>query len=160
MALDGESVASIVTDSSLSDEARERTLYAGAGTQAPRLPAANGPWSVMIPGAAYMRFVVHGGNLRSDNEMQIRVLPQQPSAAFLATQEPHLMLTGFQPAATAQPSPITVLRWRDRWGLYCVSTLWNCRYRSDSLCGRYWKPGAGDRASATGGICQQDEQQQ
>lgn len=113
MALDGESVASIVTDPSLSDEARERTLYAGAGTQAPRLPAANGPWSVMIPGAAYMRFVVHGGNLHSDNEMQIRVLPQQPSAAFLPTQEPHLMLTGFQPAAAVQPtrmSPITVLR--------------------------------------------------
>ena len=34
----------------------------------------------MIPNVAYVRFVVHGGNMREDNELQIRLSSRQ--AAF------------------------------------------------------------------------------
>ena len=105
MALDGENINSIVTAAYPSDEARERALYAGQGTQEPPLPAANGPWSVIVPGTAYMRFVVHGGNLQGDNLMQIRILKPGNSTAALRT-GPHFVLAQYPQNFPAAPSVI------------------------------------------------------
>lgn len=100
MALDGESISNIVQAANLTDTQREQALYAGQGTQAPPLPAANGPWSVMVPGVAYMRFVVHSGNLRGDNVMQIRILKPQ-SRTTASKSRPHLTLAQYTPVAPA-----------------------------------------------------------
>ncbi len=96
MALDGESVSNIVTASFPNDQAREQALYAGQGQQAPPIQPMNGPWSVMVPGVAYMRFAVHGGNLQGDNAMQIRILkPRLPVAQFFPLDGPRLQLAGY-----------------------------------------------------------------
>ena len=103
MALDGESINSIVTAANLTDSQREQALYAGQGSQSPPLPAANGPWSVIVPGIAYMRFVVHGGNLQSDNVMQIRIL--RPSNTTTASDgHPHLVLAQYSQNTPPPPS--------------------------------------------------------
>ena len=104
MALDGENINSIVTAAYPSDEARERALYAGQGTQEPPLPAANGPWSVIVPGTAYMRFVVHGGNLQSDNVMQIRILKPGSSRAAALDSRPHFVLAQYPQSTPPAPS--------------------------------------------------------
>ncbi len=107
MALDGESINSIVTAAYPSDEAREQALYAGQGTQAPALPAANGPWSVKVPGVAYMRFVVHSGNLHGDNVMQIRILPTHSQAALYSPYldgKAHLVLAQYSRSTPVTPS--------------------------------------------------------
>ena len=103
MALDGENINSIVTNTALTDDQRTHALYAGQGTQAPPLPAANGPWSVIVPGVAYMRFTVHGGNLQGDNVMQIRILKPRNTTAAL-TGRPHFVLAQYSPRSPTTPS--------------------------------------------------------
>lgn len=103
MALDGESINTIVTDATLTDDQRTKALYAGQGTQAPPLSAANGPWSVMVPGVAYMRFIVHSGNLQGDNVMQIRIFKPRNSTAMLGTR-PHLVLAQYPQSTPSSPS--------------------------------------------------------
>lgn len=65
-----------------SDELREQTLFAGQenGVYTP-VKAEDGPWTVRIPGVAYMRYRIVGGNLHDDNVIEIRVLPQMGSQA-------------------------------------------------------------------------------
>lgn len=101
-ALDGEKLSTIVTAAFPTDEAREHALYAGQGTQAPPLPAANGPWSVIVPGVAYMRYVVHGGNLQSDNTMQIRIV--RPGTQKTSIAKPHLVLAQYPQSFSTAPS--------------------------------------------------------
>lgn len=105
MALDGENINSIVTNAALTDEQRTHALYAGQGTQAPPLPAANGPWSVIVPGVAYMRFVVHGGNLQSDNIMQIRILDSR-SATTALNNRAHLVLAQYLQSSSTTATPV------------------------------------------------------
>jgi hypothetical protein len=109
-ATDGEKINTIFSAVFPNDQAREQALYAGQGQQSPALPAANGPWSVKVPGVAYMRFVVHGGNLQGDNVMQIRILPPRTSQAQL-DEGPHLILAGYeqnQQSTPASPSVISL----------------------------------------------------
>ena len=57
----------------------------------------------MVPGVAYMRFIVHGGNLQSDNVLQIRI--RQPGSSTADTQTgPHLTSAQYEPKALATPS--------------------------------------------------------
>jgi hypothetical protein len=109
-ATDGEKINTIFSAAFPSDQARDQALYAGQGQQSPALPAANGPWSVKVPGVAYMRLMVHGGNLQGDNAMQIRILPPRASQA-LVDERPHLVLAGYkqnQQSTSAGPSVISL----------------------------------------------------
>ena len=109
-ALDGEHIADIVQDLTLSDAQRQTALYAGQGSQAPPLPAANGPWSVIVPGVAYMRFTVHGGNLQGDNVMQVRILKPGAGRALMMPSsdgKPHLTLAQY---SQSTPEPPSLLR--------------------------------------------------
>ena len=67
-----------------------------------RFPAANGPWSVIVPGVAYMRYVVHGGNLQGDNTMQIRIVRHGTLKTSNAT--PHLVLAQYPQSLPTAPS--------------------------------------------------------
>ena len=107
-ALDGEKLNTIFTAAFPSDEARDQALYAGQGQQTAALPAANGPWSVKVPGVAYMRFIVHGGNLQGDNVMQIRILPPRTSQAWV-DERPHLVLAGYDQTQQSTPSSPSVI---------------------------------------------------
>jgi len=57
------------------DQIREQTLYAGqeSGVYTP-VKAEEGPWTERIPGVAYMRFKIRGGNMAGNNVMEIRIL--------------------------------------------------------------------------------------
>lgn len=57
------------------DQLREQTLFRGqeSGVYTP-VKVEEGPWSERIPGVAYMRFKVVGGNMASNNVLEIRIL--------------------------------------------------------------------------------------
>ena len=59
-----------------SDQIKEQTLFADqeTGVYTP-VRAEQGPWTEKIPGVAYVRFLIVGGNLARNNIMQIRILP-------------------------------------------------------------------------------------
>lgn len=54
---------------------RDQVLFAGQGSRLPPVPAANAPWSTIVPGQVYTRFTYTSGNLASDNILELRVLP-------------------------------------------------------------------------------------
>lgn len=62
------------------DELKEQTLFAGQenGVYTP-VKAEDGPWTVRIPGVAYMRYQIVGGNLQSNNVIQIRIVGPTPN---------------------------------------------------------------------------------
>ncbi len=64
------------------DEIKTQTLFAGqdAGVAAP-VKASNAQWTERIPGMAYMRYTIVGGNLATNNTMEIRILPQEGADA-------------------------------------------------------------------------------
>jgi hypothetical protein len=82
LALEAEAMQRTLLAQSTTDEEREQTLFAGQenGVYAP-VKAEEGPWTVRVPGVAYMRYVIMGGNLASNNVIQIRILPQPASQA-------------------------------------------------------------------------------
>jgi hypothetical protein len=74
-----------------SDQIREQTLFAGqeSGIYTP-VSAAEGPWTERIPGVAYVRFKVDGGNLANNNVLEIRILPHGAALAQ-SVRAPHLI---------------------------------------------------------------------
>jgi hypothetical protein len=60
----------------VSDQHRREVLFAGQGKPDLAQPDANGPWTVLRPGVAYARFHIVGGNMQSNNYMELRVLSQ------------------------------------------------------------------------------------
>jgi hypothetical protein len=64
------------------DQIKEQTLFAGqeSGVYKP-VRAEEGPWTERIPGVAYLRYKIVGGNLATNNLMEIRILPQGAPAA-------------------------------------------------------------------------------
>jgi len=73
------------------DQIKEQTLFAGqeSGVYKP-VRAEEGPWTERISGVAYVRFKIAGGNLATNNVMEIRILPQGAPAAKRA-QTPRLI---------------------------------------------------------------------
>src|SRR6266567_1963063 len=65
-----------------SDQIREQTLFAGqeSGIYTP-VKSEEGPWTERIPGVAYIRFKINGGNLAANNVMEIRILPRRGALA-------------------------------------------------------------------------------
>jgi hypothetical protein len=85
-----------------SDQIKEKTLFAGqeSGVYTP-VRAEQGPWTERIPGVAYVRFLIVGGNLARNNIMQIRIL--SASGQRVGAQRSHVMYASFvaTPAASA-----------------------------------------------------------
>ena len=90
------------------DEIREQRLFAGqeSGVYTP-VRAEEGPWTVRIPGVAYMRYKIEGGNLEGNNIIEIRILPSTGQTARLST-EPHILRTALVLSTSAIQTP-TVL---------------------------------------------------
>lgn len=77
------------------DQIREQTLFAGQenGIYTP-VKSEEGPWTEKIPGVAYIRFKIVGGNLATNNLMEVRILPRGRALAESAP-VPHLVHAGF-----------------------------------------------------------------
>jgi hypothetical protein len=96
-----------------SDQIREQTLFAGqeSGIYTP-VKSEEGPWTEKIPGLAYIRFKIIGGNLAANNLMEIRILPRGGVLANDAP-GPHLVKARFAadairdhlPEFSAAPTP-------------------------------------------------------
>jgi hypothetical protein len=96
------------------DQIKEQTLFAGqeSGVYTP-VKAEEGPWTEKIPGVAYLRYQIMGGNLARNNIMQIRILPEAGGGQRAGAAVPRSISAGFfaKPAsyvsAAARPSPQT-----------------------------------------------------
>ena len=124
LVLDAKKQSNILLTAYTSRERGEQVLFAGQGAQLPPEPAAEGPWTVRIPGVAYMRFVIQGGNMQRNNLMQIRILPStatsSPQASASAGSASALLLASY-PAS--QPVPATAVPITSAYGLLGVTTF-------------------------------------
>jgi len=107
LALSAERQRAILLQQNTSDQVKEQTLFEGqeSGVYTPA-KAEDGPWTERIPGVAYMRFVINGGNMARDNIMQVRILPQAGNAVARAA-IPHLIDANYI-AAAQSPSYVPV----------------------------------------------------
>src|SRR5579862_1282338 len=82
LALDAERQRAILTAQSTNDQLKEQTLFQGqeSGVYTP-VKAEDGPWSVRVPGQVYMKLQIVGGNMATNNVMQIRVMPAPATTA-------------------------------------------------------------------------------
>ncbi|MDP3070797.1 MAG: FecR domain-containing protein [Opitutaceae bacterium] len=93
------------------EERRDQILFAGQEHRIAPMRAAQGPWSVIIPGVAYVRYRVVGGNMKANNEIQIRILPQTPTKVGAVVPMPRGVFGALAPessrrvAAAAAPKP-------------------------------------------------------
>ena len=69
---------------------QENLLLHQAPTDPP-LPPSEGPWTVRVPNVAYMRFIVQSGWGKTDNVMQIRILPKAGSYDDARLRRPHFV---------------------------------------------------------------------
>jgi hypothetical protein len=93
------------------DELRTQTLFAGqdSGVTTPE-KAQDGPWTERIPGVAYMRYTIIGGNLATNNVMEIRIVSPTGAAARRSAEEQgagaRIVNAAYRSAAThATPLP-------------------------------------------------------
>ena len=94
------------------DQIKDQTLFAGqdSGVYTP-VKAEVGPWTEKIPGVAYLRYQIVGGNLAANNIMQIRILPQAGTAQAASAPTPRSIYEGasVRPVsyvtAVARPAP-------------------------------------------------------
>lgn len=86
-----------------SDQIKEQTLFSGqeAGVYTP-VKAEEGPWTERIPGVAYLRYKIVGGNMASNNIMQVRIARQGGDVARRNV-TPRLIYASF----AAGPAPET-----------------------------------------------------
>lgn len=85
LALDAERQRKILTSQNTSDQIKEQTLFQGqeSGAYTP-VKAENGPWTERVPGRVYMKLLIAGGNMASNNVMQIRVMSPTGNAGLQA----------------------------------------------------------------------------
>jgi len=109
LALDAERQRQILTAQNTSDQIKEQTLFQGqqSGVYTP-VKAENGPWTERVQGQVYMKLLIAGGNMATNNVMQIRVMPS-PTANARVTERglaagPHLVR-----AAYGEPQAIPAL---------------------------------------------------
>jgi hypothetical protein len=82
LALDAERQRQILTAQNTSDQLKQQTLFQGqeSGIYTP-VSAENGPWTERVPGQVYMKLLIAGGNMATNNVMQIRVMPVPATTA-------------------------------------------------------------------------------
>lgn len=113
LALDAERQRQILTAQNTSDEIRQQTLFQGqeSGIYTP-VKAENGPWTERVKGQVYMKLLIAGGNMASNNVMQIRVMPPPATTAANTAHGAHLVRAAYgepqvTPAATDTPITLT-----------------------------------------------------
>jgi hypothetical protein len=76
LALSAERQRAILTSQNTNDQIREQTLFQGqeSGLYTP-VKAENGPWTERVKGQVYMKLLIAGGNMATNNVMQIRIMP-------------------------------------------------------------------------------------
>jgi hypothetical protein len=76
LALTAERQRAILTRQNTNDQIREQTLFQGqqSGLYTP-VKAETGPWTERVKGQVYMKLLIAGGNMATNNVMQIRVMP-------------------------------------------------------------------------------------
>jgi hypothetical protein len=96
LALDAEKQRQILTAQNTSDELKQQTLFQGqeSGIYTP-VSAENGPWTEFVKGQVYLKVLVAGGNMATNNVMQIRVMPAPAALAGNAPAGPHLVRAGY-----------------------------------------------------------------
>jgi hypothetical protein len=67
------------------DQIRDQTLFAGQQTRIAPVKPSEGRWTEKIPGVAYVRYRVAGGNLHDNNEIELRILPAPAGKAVAAS---------------------------------------------------------------------------
>ncbi|HEY6250396.1 MAG TPA: hypothetical protein VI685_10580 [Candidatus Angelobacter sp.] len=84
-----------------SDEVKQQTLFAGqeSGVYTP-VNAQEGPWTVRIPGVAYMRYKIEGGNLQDNNILEVRIMASAAKGTKLDA-EGRLIAASFDPQNSA-----------------------------------------------------------
>jgi hypothetical protein len=75
LALDAERQRAILTRQNTNDQLREQTLFQGqeSGLYTP-VRAETGPWTERVKGQVYMKLLIAGGNMNTNNVMQIRIM--------------------------------------------------------------------------------------
>lgn len=119
LALDAERQRQILTAQNTSDQIKEQTLFQGqeSGVYTP-VKVESGPWTERVAGQVYMKLQIVGGNMASNNVMQIRVMPSPTANAQLQTEDlnvpgrPHLVRTAYgapqvTPAVDNAPATLT-----------------------------------------------------
>jgi hypothetical protein len=80
-ALDAEKERAILLQEGTSDQLKDQTLYQGqeSGVYTP-VKAEDGPWTERVKGQVYMKLLIQGGNMATNNVMQIRIMPSATSS--------------------------------------------------------------------------------
>jgi hypothetical protein len=80
LALDAEKERAILLQTGTSDQLKDQTLYQGqeSGVYTP-VKAEDGPWTERVPNQVYMKLLIQGGNMNTNNVVQIRVMPTASS---------------------------------------------------------------------------------
>jgi hypothetical protein len=112
LALDAERQRQILTAQNTSDQLKQQTLFQGqeSGVYTP-VSAENGPWTERVPGQVYMKLLIAGGNMATNNVMQIRVMPAPATTARNTASGPRLVraaYAGTQVATAPASSPVTL----------------------------------------------------
>jgi hypothetical protein len=114
LALSADRQRQALLKQNITDQIKDQTLFAGqdSGVYTP-VRAEEGPWTERIPGVAYLRYQIVGGNLARNNTMQIRIMPQAGGGQRAGAPMPRSNYGGFlaKPAsyasAVAPPAPQT-----------------------------------------------------
>ena len=82
LALDAERQRAILTALNTNDQLREQTLFQGqeSGIYTP-VKAETGPWTERVKDQVYMKLLIAGGNMNTNNVMQIRIMPSPTANA-------------------------------------------------------------------------------
>jgi len=82
LALDAERQRAILTAQNTNDQLREQTLFQGheSGIYTP-VKAETGPWTERVKDQVYMKLLIAGGNMNTNNVMQIRIMPSPTANA-------------------------------------------------------------------------------
>jgi hypothetical protein len=118
LALDAERQRQILTAQNTNDQIKEQTLFQGqeSGIYTP-VKAETGPWTERVAGQVYMKLLIAGGNMATNNVMQIRVMPSPTANAQVQRNglseigKPHLARASYgEPQATpaVDNAPITL----------------------------------------------------
>ncbi len=91
LALAAERQRAILTRQNTNDQIREQTLFQGqqSGLYTP-VKAETGPWTERVKGQVYMKLLIAGGNMATNNVMQIRIMPPPTVNAQNAAPLPYL----------------------------------------------------------------------
>jgi hypothetical protein len=90
LALSAERQRAILARQGTNDQLRDQTLFQGqqSGLYTP-VKVENGPWTERVKGQVYMKLQIAGGNMATNNVMQIRVMPPPTVNAQNPGGQPH-----------------------------------------------------------------------